>query len=120
MIDAVDSTSINVTVKNIGSKAVFLKSQNGFKWNTVMISYGISSQWRSYSIEDYKILNVAVTGTNTTFNPDAHSYVNPGEEVHLAFSVPSEAPEIPVGAVVSVTFASHYGVTASGETVREQ
>lgn len=118
-VDAVDATSCNATVKNVGSKTVFLKSQNGFSWNTVMLSYGNSSQWQSYSIEDYQIVAVKVSGTNSSFNPASHSYVNSGEEVHLFCSLPSGVPEIPVDSVVSVTFASHYGVTASGEAVRE-
>jgi archaellum component FlaF (FlaF/FlaG flagellin family) len=118
-VDAISATSCNVTVKNLGSKTVFLKSQDGFSWNTIMMSYGNGSQWRSYSIEDYQILAVKVLGTNSSFNAASHSYVNSGEEVHLTFSIPSGAPEIPAQAVVSVTFASHYGVTASGEAVRE-
>jgi archaellum component FlaF (FlaF/FlaG flagellin family) len=118
-VDAVDAASCNATVKNVGSKPVFLRSQNGFSWNTVMLSYGNGSQWQSYSIEDYQILAVNVSGTNSSFNPASHNYVNSGEEVHLSCSLPSGAPEILVGSVVSVTFASHYGVTASGEAVRQ-
>jgi archaellum component FlaF (FlaF/FlaG flagellin family) len=118
-VDNVTASSCTVTVKNAGSKTVFLKSQNGFKWNTLMVAYGSSSQWQSYPIEEYEILTVRVSGTNSTFNPNTHSYVNSGEEVSLTFNVPAGAPEIPLGAVVSVTFASHYGVTASGEGVLE-
>ncbi len=118
-VDAVNATSCNVTVKNTGSKAIFLKNQNGFSWNTIMMSYGNSSQWQSYPIENYEIIDIKVSGTNSSFNPTSHSYVNSGEEVHLAFSIPNGASEIPEQAVVSVTFASHYGVTASGEAVRE-
>jgi archaellum component FlaF (FlaF/FlaG flagellin family) len=118
-VDAVTASSCSVTVKNTGSKVVFLKSQNGFKWNTLMVAYGTGSQWQSYPIEEYEILAVRVSGTNSTFNPETHSYVNSGEEVRLVFNIPSGAPEIPSGSVVSVTFASHYGVTASGEGVLE-
>ncbi len=118
-VDDVNATSCNATVKNIGSKTIFLKSQDGFNWNTIMVSYGNSSQWQSYSIEDYEIVDVKVSGTNSSFNPASHCYVNSGEEVRLAFSVPSGAPEISLQSVVSVTFASHYGVTASGEAIRE-
>jgi archaellum component FlaF (FlaF/FlaG flagellin family) len=118
-IDAVDATSCNATVKNVGSKTVFLKSQNAFNWNTVLMSYGNSSQWQSHSIENYQIITVKVSGTNSSFNPASHSYMNSGEEVHLSCSLPNGAPEISVGSIVSVTFASHYGVTASGEAVRE-
>jgi archaellum component FlaF (FlaF/FlaG flagellin family) len=118
-VDAVTATSCNVTVKNIGAKTIFLRSQNGFSWNTIMMSYGNGSHWQSYPIEEYETLEVKVSGTNSSFNPTSHSYVNPGEEAHLAFSIPDDASEIPEQAVVSVTFASHYGVTASGEAVRE-
>jgi archaellum component FlaF (FlaF/FlaG flagellin family) len=118
-VDAVDAASCSATVKNIGSKTVFLKSQNGFSWNTVMISYGNGSYWQSYPIEEYEILEIKVSGTNSSFNAATHSYVNSGEEMRLAFTIPSGAPEIPAQAVVSVAFASHYGVTASGEAVRE-
>jgi len=118
-VDSVDATSCTATVKNTGSKTVFLKSQNGFSWNTIMMSYGNGSQWQSYPIAAYAILDVKVSGTNSSFNLASHSYVNSGEEVRLEFSIPPGAPEIPVQSVVSVTFASHYGVTASGEAVRE-
>ena len=118
-VDAINAESCNVTLKNLGSKTIFLKSQNGFSWNTLMISYGNGSKWQSYPIEDYEVLDVTVSGTNSSFNSASHSYVNSGEEARLAFSIPSGAPEIPVQSVVSVTFASHYGVTASGEAVRE-
>jgi archaellum component FlaF (FlaF/FlaG flagellin family) len=118
-VDAVNAASCNVTVQNIGSKTIFLKSQNGFSWNTLMVSYGNSSNWQSYPIEEYDVLVVKVSGTNSSFNPAGHSYVSPGEEVCLAFGIPVGAPEISLGSVVSVTFACHYGVTASGEVVRE-
>jgi archaellum component FlaF (FlaF/FlaG flagellin family) len=118
-VDSVDAASCNVTVKNIGSQTVFLRSQDGFSWNTIMMSYGNGSNWQSYPIEDYEILDVKVSGTDSSFNPASHSYVNSGEEMHLMFNIPNGAPEIPVQGVVSVTFASHYGVTASGEAVRE-
>jgi archaellum component FlaF (FlaF/FlaG flagellin family) len=119
VVDKVTTSSCTVTVKNTGSKTIFLQSQNGYRWNTLMVAYGTGAQWQSYSIEEYETLAVRVSGTNSTFNPAAHSYVNSGEEVTLAFNTPADAPEIPSGAVVSVTFASHYGVTASGEGVLE-
>jgi archaellum component FlaF (FlaF/FlaG flagellin family) len=118
-VDNVTASSCTVTVQNSGSKTIFLRSQNGYKWNTLMVAYGTGSQWQSYSIEEYDILAVRISGTNTTFNPTAHSYLNSGEEASLTFDIPAGAPEIPLGAVVSVTFASHYGVTASEEGVFE-
>jgi archaellum component FlaF (FlaF/FlaG flagellin family) len=117
IVDAVNATSCNATVENIGSKTIFFKSSDGFNWNTIILSYGNSSQWQSYMIEEYEILEVKVSGTNTTFNPSTHCFVNSGEEVRVSVSIPSGAPEISAQAVVSVTFASYYGATASGEAV---
>lgn len=118
-IEAVNATSCIATVKNVGSKTIFLKEQNGFNWNTIIVSYGNSSSWYSYPIEKYEILDIKVSGTKITFSPNNHNYLNFGEEAHLSFSIPSGAPEIPAQAIVTVTFASHYGATASGEAVRE-
>lgn len=118
-VDALTASSCTVTVKNTGSKTIFLKSQDGFKWNTLMVAYGTGSQWQSYSIEEYEVLAVRVSGTNSTFNPNTHNYINSGEEASITFNIPANAPEIQSGAVVLVTFASHYGVTASGEGVLE-
>lgn len=118
-IEAINATGCSVTVKNLGSKTIFLKNQNGFNWNTIILSYGNSSQWNSYLIEEYEILEIRVSGTNSTFSPNIHDYLNFGEEVSLVFTIPNGAPEIPSQGIVSVTFASHYGVTASGEAVKE-
>lgn len=118
-IEDINATTCIVTVKNIGSQIIFLKNQNGFKWNTIILSYGNSSQWHSYLIEEYEILEVKVSGTNSTFSPRTHDYLNYGEEVSLSFNVPDGAPAIPAEGIVSVTFASYYGVTASGEAVLE-
>jgi archaellum component FlaF (FlaF/FlaG flagellin family) len=119
-IETVNATSCNVTLRNLGCKAIFLRDQNGFKWNTILCSYGNSSQWQSYMIETYEALEVKVTGTNHTFNPQIHSFINPGEEALITFNLPNDAPEIPSQSVVCVTFASHYGVTANAEATREQ
>ncbi|MEM2108152.1 MAG: hypothetical protein QXL10_02570 [Candidatus Bathyarchaeia archaeon] len=118
-IEAVNATACIAKVENLGSKTIFLKNQNGFNWNTLVVSYGKGSQRYSYLIEDYEILDVKVSGANITFSPNMHDYLNFGEEMRLSFSIPYGAPEIPSQAIVSVTFASHYGVTASGEAVRE-
>lgn len=119
-VDSVNATSCNITVKNTGSKTVFLQSQNGFRWNTIAFSYGNDSLWRSYLIEEYEVLEVKVSGTNNSFNPDNHSFINPGEEAKISFDIPEEAPDIPLQGIVSVAFATHYGVTANSRGVREQ
>lgn len=117
-VESVTSTSCNITVKNTGCRTVFLKGQNGFQWNTILFSYGNSSEWRSYSIEQYQVLEIEVSNTSYSFNVDSHSFVNPGEEALISFSIPNGAPEIPVEGLVSVAFATHYGVTARDEGVR--
>jgi archaellum component FlaF (FlaF/FlaG flagellin family) len=117
-VDVVNSTSCEIIVKNTGSKTIFLQSQNGFQWNTIVFSYGNNSQWRSYPIEQYEVLEVNVTGTSQSFDTGNHSFINAGEEALISFSIPAEAPEIPEDGVVSVAFATHYGVTAIKEAVR--
>jgi archaellum component FlaF (FlaF/FlaG flagellin family) len=118
-IESVNATSCNITVKNTGCKTVFLQSQNGFQWNTIVFSYGNDSQWRSYLIEEYEVLDVKISGTNSSFSPDNHSFINPGEEAEISFDTPEEAPEIPLQGVVSVAFVTHYGVTANSRAVRQ-
>jgi len=119
-VTSVNATSCDIIVKNTGRRTVFLQSQNGFQWNTIVFSYGNESYWRSYPIEQYQVLEVRVSGTNSSFNPDDHSFINPGEEAEISFSIPERAPEIPLGGVVSVTFVTHYGVTADIRAVRQQ
>jgi hypothetical protein len=119
-VEGVNATSCNVTVRNTGCKTVFLQSQNGFQWNTIVISYGNNSYWWSYTVEEYEILEIKVSETSYYFDCSNHNFINPGEEARILFSIPAEAPEIPIQGVVSVVFATHYGVAASGEVVREQ
>lgn len=119
-VDSVNATSCNVTVKNTGAKVIFLRNQTGFNWNTIILSYTGDSLWKSYSIEEYEIIEVRVSETNYTFNPESHSFINSGEEALLSFSIPNEAPEIPSQGLVCVVFVTHYGVSVKGEAVREQ
>jgi|YelNatPaOPRAMG01_1025707.scaffolds.fasta_scaffold07754_9 archaellum component FlaF (FlaF/FlaG flagellin family) len=119
-VNSVNATSCNVTVKNTGSKTIFLKKQGNFSWNTIILSYGNGSFWFSYSIEDYEILEIKVSGTNYTFSQDNHTFINSGEEVTISFSIPNGAPEIPLDGLVSVVFVTHYGVEAKAEGVRTQ
>lgn len=116
----INATSCNVTVKNVGSKTIFFEDQAGYKWNTIILSYGNNSFWTSYSIENYDILEVRVSGTNYVFTPNSHNYTEAGEEARIFFSIPDGAPEIPLNGLVSVVFVTHYGVVARGEAVREQ
>ncbi|MCW4002332.1 MAG: hypothetical protein NWE95_00235 [Candidatus Bathyarchaeota archaeon] len=116
-VDSVTATTSDITIKNIGSKTIFLQNSNGYNWNTIILSYGSSSDWHSYTIESYTITEIKVTGTTTTFNIATHNFINPGEQVSISLNLPSGAPEITSQDVVSVTFASHYGTTASSEGV---
>jgi archaellum component FlaF (FlaF/FlaG flagellin family) len=114
-IDSVSATTCSVTIKNVGGKTIFLQNADGYNWNTIILSYGDNDQWNSYTIETYTISEVKVTTTNATLNPATHKYITPGEQVTITVDVPSGAPAIVSENIVSVTFASHYGVTASGE-----
>lgn len=117
-IESVYARNCTFTVKNLGCKTIFLRSQNGFQWNTIAFSYGKSQEeWRSYLIEDYSVLKVRVSGTNITFGP-IHSFINPGEEARIVFSVPNGAPDIPVDGIATVAFVTHYGVVARAEGAR--
>ncbi|MEM1539415.1 MAG: hypothetical protein QXW82_07335 [Candidatus Bathyarchaeia archaeon] len=118
-VDSIGATTCNITVANKGSKVIILKGQEGFKWNTIILSYEDGSVWRSYPIEQYEILEVKVSGANYTFNPESHVFINPGEEAKIAFSIPNGAPEIPHQGLVTVVFVTHYGVAAMTEAVRE-
>ena len=117
-IDSIADRSCTTTVKNLGTKTIFLQSQKGFKWNSMVISYQNNSHWLSYIIEDYTVLDVKVIDTTVFFNPASHSFINPGEEARISFNLPEEAPAIPKKATVIIVFASHYGVTAQAEGVR--
>jgi hypothetical protein len=66
-------------------------------------------------IELYDILEVKVSNTSCSFNPSSHNFINPGEEALISFNIPDGAPD----GVVSVAFATHYGVTAKAEGVMQ-
>jgi len=114
-VDSVSSTATTVTVKNVGSKTIFLQNSDGYNWNTIILAYGSGSQWHSYAIESYTVSEIKITSTNTSLNTATHNYINPGEQARLTLNLPSGAPEIASQDIVSVTFASHYGTTASSE-----
>jgi archaellum component FlaF (FlaF/FlaG flagellin family) len=117
-IETISQDSCTINVKNPGTKAIFLKEQEDFQWNTIMISYQNGSQWRSYIIENYTVLEVNITNTEVTFDPANHGFINPGEEARISFDLPEGAPLVPNEATVIIVFTSHYGVTAQAEGVR--
>lgn len=118
-VDSANATTCTLTLKNVGSKVIVLRSQNGFNWNTIILSYGNSSHWRSYAIENYEVLTVRVSETNYTFNPAIHPFINPGEEAEIFLQIPNGAPEIPSQGLVSVAFVTHCGVVARAEAIAE-
>ena len=117
-IETINQDSCTINVKNPGTKTIFLKEQEDFQWNTIMISYQNGSQWRSYIIENYTVLEVNITNTEVTFDPANHGFINPGEEARISFDLPEGAPLVPNEATVIIVFTSHYGVTAQAEGVR--
>lgn len=117
-IETINQDSCMINVKNLGTKTIFLKKQEDFQWNTIVISYQNNSHWRSYIVENYTVLEVNITDTEVTFDPAKHSFINPGEEARISFDLPEGAPEIPEQATVIIVFTSHYGTTAQAEGVR--
>lgn len=115
-----NATACAITVKNLGSRTVFLKDQAGFKWNTIIVSYGNDSLWTTYPIENYTVVEIRVSETEYVFQPERHPYIEAGEEAQIIFKLPEGAPEIPLNGLVSVVFATYYGVAAKAEAVRTQ
>jgi archaellum component FlaF (FlaF/FlaG flagellin family) len=118
-ITNVESSAINFSVLNSGSIDVFLGNET-FAWNSVIVTYNDTdaqnnSSWQTYLIENYTVLAINVTGTNESFDLTSHQSIKPGEQAIIEVNLPPEAPEIPIGSVLNVVFASNYGVTASQE-----
>lgn len=114
-VDSVAPSTSQITVKNTGSKTVFFQNSNGYSWNTIILSYGNNAEWHSYAIESYTIQEIKIIGTTSSFNIAAHNFLNPGEQVTINLSLPEGAPVISDQDIVSITFASYYGATASSE-----
>ena len=98
---------------NQGSKDVFLRNET-FAWNSVIITYN-NSDWQTYLIENYTVLDISASGTNESFDITSHQSIKPGEQALIEVELPSGAPDILIGSVVNVVFASHYGVSARQE-----
>jgi len=103
----------NITVRNTGSRAVFLASG----WNDVVVAYNASGHWRPF-LSSFEVERIRVIGSGDYFTPQSHPFINPGEEALISVQLPEGAPNIPRGSPVIVVFASHYGVSAVGEAVR--
>ncbi len=114
-VDTVAPSSSQVTIKNTGSKTIFFQNASGYNWNTLILTYGNNAEWHSYAIESYTIQEIKITGTNNPFNIAEHNFLNPGEQVTISLDLPNGAPVISNQDIVSVTFASYCGATASSE-----
>ncbi|HVP15744.1 MAG TPA: Ig-like domain-containing protein [candidate division Zixibacteria bacterium] len=112
-IASVESRSLNFTVQNTGSLDIFLRNGT-FAWNSVIVTYN-NTDWQTYLIDNYTVLAINAIGTNQSFDVTSHQSIKPGEQALIQVYLPSSAPDIQVGSVVDVVFASHYGVTARQE-----
>ena len=112
-IASVESRSLNFTVQNTGSLDIFLRNGT-FAWNSVIVTYN-NTDWQTYLIDNYTVLAINAIGTNQSFDVTSHQSIKPGEQALIQVYLPLSAPDIQVGSVVDVVFASHYGVTARQE-----
>jgi len=108
-----ESRSLNFSVQNTGSLAVFLRNET-FAWNSVIITYN-NTAWQTYLVDNYTVLAIDPIGTNDSFDLTSHQSINPGEQALIQVNLPSSAPDIQIGSVVDVVFASNYGVIARQE-----
>ena len=117
-ITSVENRLLNFSVRNTGSRDIFLRNET-FAWNSVIITYNTSTynatNWQTYLIENYTVLAINATGTNESFDVASHQSIKPGEQALIEVDLPSGAPDIRIGSVVNIVFASHYGVSARQE-----
>ncbi len=107
----IENKSIIASVKNIGSRTIFLEPN----WNDVIVYYKTNDVWSSYLVNyNYSVRII----DSDIFFQDNHKYINPGEEAILNIQLPEYAPEIPENTPVIVVFVSHYGISAIGEGFR--
>lgn len=116
-VDGVSERQINVTVRNRGSRTVFLNHEGRLR-SVFILGYESTVGWVTCLIEDYELLSVRISGFNRSFNPAVHRHLNPGEEAVIRITLPDDMPGISVEGVAAVVFVTHHGVTAVGEGVR--
>jgi hypothetical protein len=75
-VTGVEERSLTATVRNVGSRAVFLEPG----WNDVIVYYKAGDSWSS-CLADFSA-RVRVIGSDTFFQ-STHTYINPGEEAVL-------------------------------------
>ncbi|MGA2308108.1 MAG: hypothetical protein ABSG57_00995 [Candidatus Bathyarchaeia archaeon] len=114
-IASVESRSLNFSVQNTGSRDIFLRNET-FAWNSVIVTYN-NTDWQAYLVDNYAVLAINAIGTNESFDVTSHQSIKPGEQALIQVDLPSGAPDIQLGSVVNVVFASHYGVTARQEVL---
>lgn len=115
---SVSNNTVKFLVKNLGPRTIHLIRYENYSWCSVIISYNTTLGWTTYLIEDYIVENITILGSNVTFSPSQHPYINPGEGAWILARLPEEAPEIPVGSPVVVVFSTRFGETATYEVVR--
>ena len=114
-IASVESRSLNFSVQNTGSRDIFLRNET-FAWNSVIVTYN-NTDWQTYLIDNYTVLAINAIGTNESFDVTSHQSIKPGEQALIQVDLPSGAPDIQIGSIVNVVFASHYGVSARQEVL---
>ncbi|RLG75527.1 MAG: hypothetical protein DRO12_05395 [Thermoprotei archaeon] len=112
----VSSGMVNLTLRNTGSKTIFLRNQGSIR-NDVIVAYNASAAAWVSQLVDYQVLEVRIVNTDVTFDPLVHPYLNPGEEALIQIQVNSQVDGIETGSILVVVFVSHYGVTAKTEGV---
>lgn len=116
-VTSVESRSLNFSVRNTGSRDIFLRNET-FTWNSVIVTYN-NTDWQTYLIENYTVLSISATYANESFDVTSHWSIKPGEQALIEVYLPSGAPDIQASesahSVVDVVFASHYGVSARQE-----
>jgi len=109
--------TIEMLVKNLGPKTIHLVKYNGYSWCSLIISYNSTLGWVTYLIDNYIVSNITVLGTNVTYSPSEHNFINPGEGAWIITRIPNGAPEIPNGSPVIVVFSTRFGEVAMYEVV---
>ena len=113
----VSNDTIEMLVKNLGPRAIHV-IKYGYSWCSLIISYNSTLGWVTYLIDDYTVSNITVLGTNVTYSPSEHDFINPGEGAWIIARAPEGAPEIMGGSPVVVVFSTRFGEVATYEVVK--
>jgi archaellum component FlaF (FlaF/FlaG flagellin family) len=117
-ITSIENRTINFTVANTGSREIFLRNET-YAWNTVLLTYN-NTGWITYMIENYTVLSINATGTTGSFNPATHRSIKPGEQALMSIQLPASAPDVLTNSIITVVFATNYGISAQQETFVNQ